>query len=684
MDSSGAAPLEGLLAAFSPEGDTLAVTSGDGRIKTWDVSSGRLRADLAAGDATITKAAAGTPGGLGLHISALTWGQGPAAKAAKKKKARAPPPLIAAASSTGDVLAWDAALGELRWRTTAVHAGPVGALAAGPQGAVVYTGGADGRVCQLAAATGALLAQDRLERHGVAALAVSPDGARLLVASARIRLVDLASKRKLRKLAGHAGRVRALAYTPDGAYGLSAAAGDRHVALWDLSDERSDGGVQPAAALLAMEEPAVAVSCAAGPAHRGVTIVALAQNGDAYVWRGEGGLGAAAAAPTRIRSGGQRSAAESSGAVLAACALEGGSVLLAHGSAASPSFETVPASRLVGGQVTLSPPLQNGLLEDGATPAARTSREAGTPAVVGPDSGGGGVSAVLHERDAGRAGKQGRKKRRAEDEAGAAGAEPATRAEWEGGGGGRGGGGAEEKEETLGERVAALELAGAAGGSGRQDEVAGGAAGSSAPRAHSLQVLLTQALASQDGQLLEKCLAVGDEKVIGNTVRRLRASDAAALLASLTAKLQARPSRGMTLLPWIRAALLQHAGTLMAAPGAQPSLLALHQLIDARLAVFPPLLALSGRLDLMMAQVAAFSDAHHGSGGASALDAGTAVYEEGHSDEEGDAEGVVEEVGDMETSDSDAAGGAEDEETGDWETDDEDDDEDDDDNDEGP
>lgn len=75
------------------------------------------------------------------------------------------------------------------------------------------------------------------------------------------------------------------------------------MALWDLSAERSDSGVQPAAALLAMEEPAVAVSCAVGPGHEETTIVALAQSGEAYAWRGQGVRGAAAAAPTRIRWG---------------------------------------------------------------------------------------------------------------------------------------------------------------------------------------------------------------------------------------------------------------------------------------------------------------------------------------------------------------------------------------------
>lgn len=95
--------------------------------------------------------------------------------------------------------------------------------------------------------------------------------------------------------------MRALCFSPDGAFGLSAAAGDRHVAVWDLGAAGAEGGVAAAAALLALEEPAVSVSAAAGPGAADVTLVALAQSGDAYVWRGQGVLGAAAAPPTRIR-----------------------------------------------------------------------------------------------------------------------------------------------------------------------------------------------------------------------------------------------------------------------------------------------------------------------------------------------------------------------------------------------
>jgi hypothetical protein len=122
--------------------------------------------------------------------------------------------------------------------------------------------------------------------------------------------------------------------------------------------------------------------------------------------------------------------------------------------------------------------------------------------VVGPESGAAGAPGALHTPE-GRGDKKSRKKRRADEEAG----EGAGPMEVEGA--------AAEAEVTLGERVAALELD--AGEAAREGEGAGqgAAAGptSPAPRAHSLQVLLTQALASNDGQLLEKCLAVGDEKV---------------------------------------------------------------------------------------------------------------------------------------------------------------------------
>ena len=98
-------------------------------------------------------------------------------------------------------------------------------------------------------------------------------------------------------------------------------------------------------------------------------------------------------------------------------------------------------------------------------------------------------------------------------------------------------------------------------------------------KADSLSVLLTQALRSSDRALLEQCLAVGNERVIANTVRRLLPLDAALLLRAAVERLQSRPSRGQQLAAWIQAVLLHHTAYLMAAPGAAPVMTPLYQTI---------------------------------------------------------------------------------------------------------
>jgi U3 small nucleolar RNA-associated protein 5 len=156
-------------------------------------------------------------------------------------------------------------------------------------------------------------------------------------------------------------------------------------------------------------------------------------------------------------------------------------------------------------------------------------------------------------------------------------------------------------------------------------------------KADSLSVLLTQALRSSDRALLEQCLAVGNERVIANTVRRLLPLDAALLLRAAVERLQSRPSRGQQLAAWIQAVLLHHTAYLMAAPGAAPVMSALYQTIEARLAVQRQLLGLTGRLELLLAQ---------GGGGSGAGEPGGAVAAPGTAleYEETDSEAEVEVV----------------------------------------
>jgi len=124
-----------------------------------------------------------------------------------------------------------------------------------------------------------------------------------------------------------------------------------------------------------------------------------------------------------------------------------------------------------------------------------------------------------------------------------------------------------------------------------------------APRADSLQVLLSQALRAEDNALIEQCLHVGDEKVITNTIKKMRPFEAAKFLAIAVSKMEGRPQRALSVVPWVRAILLQHASFVMTNLNMQPVLMNLYQIIETRLAVFRPLVSLSGRLDLIMAQI---------------------------------------------------------------------------------
>ncbi|KAF8528044.1 WD40-repeat-containing domain protein [Hysterangium stoloniferum] len=128
---------------------------------------------------------------------------------------------------------------------------------------------------------------------------------------------------------------------------------------------------------------------------------------------------------------------------------------------------------------------------------------------------------------------------------------------------------------------------------------------------------LIQALHSSDTQLLETCLLHTDERVVFNTVRRIPPQLAVPLLEACVERLSrgargtsgkgggggASAQRGTGLVRWVRAVLIVHTAHLMTIPDLVTRLSSLHATISARLALRDPLLALNGRLDLVLSQV---------------------------------------------------------------------------------
>ncbi|CAE6505721.1 unnamed protein product [Rhizoctonia solani] len=133
--------------------------------------------------------------------------------------------------------------------------------------------------------------------------------------------------------------------------------------------------------------------------------------------------------------------------------------------------------------------------------------------------------------------------------------------------------------------------------------------------AHSLSRTLAQALHSGDNALLETCLAHGDANLIRNTVLRLPPTLCVPLLQACVERLGrgargekgggagASAQRGTSLIRWVRAVLVCHSGFLMTIPDLVSRLASLHATLGARLALQDRLLALNGRLDLVLSQI---------------------------------------------------------------------------------
>lgn len=135
--------------------------------------------------------------------------------------------------------------------------------------------------------------------------------------------------------------------------------------------------------------------------------------------------------------------------------------------------------------------------------------------------------------------------------------------------------------------------------------------------ATSLTRTLIQALHSSDARLLETCLAHSDVTLIRNTVRRLPPQLAVPLITACVERLGrgarggnmkgggggASSQRGTAMINWVRAVLAAHSGHLMTMPDLVARLSGLHTTLATRLTLQDSLLALSGRLDMVMSQI---------------------------------------------------------------------------------
>lgn len=128
----------------------------------------------------------------------------------------------------------------------------------------------------------------------------------------------------------------------------------------------------------------------------------------------------------------------------------------------------------------------------------------------------------------------------------------------------------------------------------------------------SLASSLTQALHSGDHALLTSCLVHSDAALIRTTVRRISGPLAVRLLEACVDRLNRGgvkskgalgSARARGIVEWIHQTLTCHTAYLMSLPNLVARLSQLHHSLAARLASYERLLALKGRMELVMSQI---------------------------------------------------------------------------------
>lgn len=147
------------------------------------------------------------------------------------------------------------------------------------------------------------------------------------------------------------------------------------------------------------------------------------------------------------------------------------------------------------------------------------------------------------------------------------------------------------------------------------------------PSLASLGTVLTQALRTDDVDLLESCLHTTDLATVRNTIQRLDSTLASTLLSKLAARMHRRPGRAGSLMSWVQWTLVAHGGALATQRGLMKQLGELNRVLEERSRGLNSLLALKGKLDLLEAQMQLRRRMQHNAG----LDA----KDDGEEDDEG-------------------------------------------------
>src|SRR6266545_326724 len=229
-------------ARFSPDGKQIVTSSDDGTARVWDASSGTLLQSLRGHTHVVNSAAFSHDGRLVVTASsdktAKLWDAHTGAEirtfahrdVVQVALFSPDDKLVAAASQDGETKLWDPASGQSRTLRGGL---PVHALSFSADGSRLAAEMAQGTGYVWDVASGQTLLRVTGLEGPVAAIALSPDGARLLAETDTTATVwDVDSKSELYVLEGHSAAVSSVAFSPDGKW-VATGSHDSTARVWN-------------------------------------------------------------------------------------------------------------------------------------------------------------------------------------------------------------------------------------------------------------------------------------------------------------------------------------------------------------------------------------------------------------------------------------------------------------------